>query len=59
MKKCRTLSIKNTSEHPHLEPPCCLIYSFMTEEEIKLDDVRRELHMREHLNKIFKTVKDI
>lgn len=59
MQLCRALSIKKTSKHPHLEPPCCLVYAFMSDEEIIKNEKRRELHMREHINEIFKNVKEV
>lgn len=53
MKKCDCSEVKKKSKHPHLEPSCHLVYSFMSEEEIILDLQRIELHLLEHHKVVF------
>ena len=38
-----------SSEHPHLEPPCTLIYLYLDDDELIEEDNRCKKHLEEHI----------
>ena len=49
-KFCPIRQAFESSEHPHLEPPCTLVYLYMNNDELIEEDNRCKKHIEKHMN---------